>query len=75
MPKAPGNQAHNDVQMAGAADLTYTFAKPEMFMTFKCDVHPWMYAWVSVFDSPYYAISDQDGQVRHQKRAAGQIHG
>ncbi len=62
MPKAPGNQAHNDVQMAGAADLTYTFASPEMFMTFKCDVHPWMYAWVSVFDSPYYAISDQDGR-------------
>jgi hypothetical protein len=47
--------------MAGGADLTYTFPKPEMFITFRCDVHPWMFAWVSVFDSPYYAITDKEG--------------
>ncbi len=61
-PTVPGNDEHNDVQMAGGADLTYTFAKPEMFVRFKCDVHPWMFAWVSVFDSPYFAISDKDGK-------------
>jgi len=61
-PKVAGNDEHNDAQMAGGADLTYTFAKPEMFMTFKCDVHPWMFAWVSVFDSPYYSISGPDGK-------------
>ena len=48
--------------MTGGADLTYTFAKPEMFITFKCDVHPWMFAWVSVFDGPYYAITDKEGK-------------
>ena len=48
--------------MPGGADLTYTFPKPEMFMKFKCDVHPWMFAWVSVFDSPYYCVSDKDGK-------------
>jgi len=48
--------------MAGAPDLTYTFPKPEMFITFKCDVHPWMRAWVSVFDHPYFAVSDQSGK-------------
>ena len=48
--------------MPGGADLTYTFAKPEMFLKFKCDVHPWMFAWVSVFDSPYFAVSDKDGK-------------
>lgn len=62
IPKNPGNQPHNDVQMPGAADLTYTFASPEMFITFKCDIHPWMYAWVSVFDSPYFDISDKEGR-------------
>ena len=57
-----GNSEHNDVQMSGGPDLTYAFDKPEMFMKFQCDVHPWMFAWVSIFDSPYYAISGADGK-------------
>ena len=57
-----GNPEHNDVQMQGGADLNYTFDKPEMFMKFQCDVHPWMFAWVSIFDNPYYSISDADGK-------------
>jgi plastocyanin len=61
-PTVPGNTEHNDVQMSGGADLTYTFPNPEMFLRFKCDVHPWMFAWVSVFDSPYFSVSDKDGK-------------
>jgi plastocyanin len=61
-PTVPGNPEHNDVQMAGGPDLTYSFPKPEMFLRFKCDVHPWMFAWVSVFDSPYFAVTDKDGK-------------
>jgi plastocyanin len=57
-----GNQDHNDAQMPGGADLTYTFDKPEMFLKFQCDVHPWMFAWVSVFDSPYFSLSGADGK-------------
>jgi plastocyanin len=61
-PTVDGNQEFNDVQMPGGLDLTYTFPKPEMFLKFQCDVHPWMFAWVSVFDSPYFAVSDKDGK-------------
>jgi plastocyanin len=61
-PTVAGNEEHNDAQMPGAADLTYTFPKPEMFLRFKCDVHPWMFAWVSVFDSPYFCVSGADGK-------------
>jgi len=61
-PTVPGNEEHNDAQMAGGADLTYTFARPELFLRFKCDVHPWMFAWVSVIDSPYYSVSGPDGK-------------
>jgi len=56
-----GNQEHNDAQMAGGADLTYTFDKPEDFMKFQCDVHPWMFAWVTIEDSPYFCLSGKDG--------------
>src|SRR5215469_3329452 len=57
-----GNTEHNDVQMQGGADLNYTFDKPEMFMKFQCDVHPWMFAWVSIFDNPYFSTSGADGK-------------
>jgi plastocyanin len=56
------NPASNQVQMPGSPDLTYTFDKPEMFLKFQCDVHPWMFAWVSVFDNPYFAVSGPDGK-------------
>ena len=61
-PAVAGNPESNQVQMSGAADLDYTFSQPEMFLRFKCDVHPWMFAWVSVFDSPYFCVSDKDGK-------------
>ena len=61
-PAVAGNAEHNDVQMPGGPDLTYTFPQPEMFLRFKCDVHSWMFAWVSVFDSPYFSVSDKDGR-------------
>ena len=31
-------------------------------MKFQCDAHPWMFAWVSLFDNPYFAVSDKDGK-------------
>lgn len=49
-------------QMAGNPDLVYTFPAPENFLKFNCDVHPWMFAWVTVVDNPYFAITDKDGK-------------
>jgi hypothetical protein len=37
------------------------FDKPEVFIRFKCDVHPWMFAFVGVVDHPYFAVTDKDG--------------
>ena len=31
-------------------------------MKFQCDVHNWMFAWVTVVDHPYFAISGKDGK-------------
>jgi plastocyanin len=60
--KPVDNPESNQVQMPGGADLTFSFDKPEPFLKFQCDVHPWMFAWVSVFDSPYFAVSGKDGK-------------
>ncbi|HZR16284.1 MAG TPA: carboxypeptidase regulatory-like domain-containing protein [Verrucomicrobiae bacterium] len=59
-----GNPEKNMAQMPNGPELSFTFAKPEEFLKFKCDVHPWMFAWVSVFDHPYFAISAKDGTFK-----------
>jgi hypothetical protein len=37
------------------------FERPEMFIRSKCDVHPWEFAYLSVFDHPFYAVTAADG--------------
>jgi len=61
IPTVAGNPEENKAQMPGSAPLTFSFPKAEEFVKFKCDVHPWMFAWVTVVDNPYYAVSDKDG--------------
>jgi len=58
------NKEYNQAQLPNTPDLTFTFDKPEMFLRFKCDVHQWMFAWVSVFDHPYFAVSAKDGTFK-----------
>jgi hypothetical protein len=38
-----------------------TFKKTEDPFYIKCDVHPWMKAWTTVVDHPYFAVSDTNG--------------
>ena len=59
-----GNKEYNNAQMPNSPELTFTFSKPENFLKFKCDVHPWMFAWVSIFDHPYFAVSATDGTFK-----------
>ncbi len=61
LPKVSGNKESNKAQMPKAPDLEYTFEKPEIFVTYKCDVHPWMYAYVAVVEHPFFAVSGKDG--------------
>jgi plastocyanin len=59
-----GNTVKNEAQMPNGPDLTFSFSKPEDFLKFKCDVHQWMFAWVSIFDHPYFAVSGEDGSFK-----------
>ena len=38
--------------------------KPEHPIFIKCDVHPWMKSYVSVFDHPYFAVTDDTGHYK-----------
>jgi hypothetical protein len=41
--------------------LKKTFAKPEIMVKIKCEVHPWMGAYAGVVDNPYYGVTGDDG--------------
>ncbi len=66
-----GNKEQNMAQMPNGPELSFSFAKPEDFLKFKCDVHPWMFAWVSVFDHPFFAVSAKDGTFKISNVPAG----
>jgi hypothetical protein len=51
----------NRAQMSGTKPFEFVFDKPAIFLTFKCEVHGWMYAYVGVIDHPFYAVTGQDG--------------
>lgn len=42
-------------------EIVRKFSEPEVMVHFKCDVHPWMSAWVGVLPHPYFAVSDSTG--------------
>ena len=45
-------------------EKTLKIEKPEDFIRIKCDVHPWMNSYVSVFDHPYFAVTDENGNYK-----------
>ena len=59
MPEA--NREFNRGQpLPGVKDIA-TFTTPEVLIRFKCDVHPWMHAYVGVVDHPFFAVSGSGG--------------
>jgi hypothetical protein len=46
--------------------------KPEAMIEMKCDIHPWMRAYLGVFDHPYFAVSGADGGFALQNLPPGE---
>jgi hypothetical protein len=40
-------------------------------VSISCTIHPWMQAWVRVYDHPYYAVTDKDGNFEIKDAPAG----
>lgn len=65
------NQGFNRAMPAAVTEAEYVFDKEEFMFKVKCDVHPWMNAWVGVMTHPYFDVTGTDGKFEIKNVPAG----
>lgn len=61
-PTPKDNREWNQSQPPAAAPIDQSFARPELAIPVKCNVHPWMKSYIFVFKNPYFAVTGKDGK-------------
>lgn len=56
------NASFNRGQPATVKEMTTNFPKAEDMFQIKCDVHPWMAAYMGVFTHPFFSVTGADGK-------------
>lgn len=56
------NKQFNRAMPATLKEASATFDKPEDMFHIKCDVHPWMSAYVGAFTHPFFFVTGPDGK-------------
>ena len=60
--RAKNNRGKNFGQPTKGHTTDMSFPNPEVAIQFRCDIHPWMTAWVGVFPNPFFAVTDETGR-------------
>jgi plastocyanin len=55
------NTDFNQSQPPGAADIDHVFPRQEVLVPVKCNIHPWMRAYIGVVNHPFFAVTGDDG--------------
>ena len=55
------NNVELNVSLIPDTEHLHRFTKREVMVGVKCDIHPWMSAWVGVLDHPYFAVTGEEG--------------
>lgn len=56
------NRPFNQSMPGTLKETTTKFDKPEPVFQVKCDVHPWMSAYIGVFNHPFFSVTSTDGK-------------
>jgi plastocyanin len=56
------NKQFNRAMPATVKEASATFDQPEAVFQIKCDVHPWMTAYVGAFAHPFFSVTSTDGK-------------
>ncbi len=60
-PLPKDNREWNKSQTSSAPAIDYTFPRAELKIPVKCNIHPWMQAYIHVIEHPYFSVSGEDG--------------
>jgi plastocyanin len=60
-PIARMNREWNQSMAPGAGDIVEQFSRPEVMIPVRCNVHPWMRAYISVLPHPFFSVTDDKG--------------
>ena len=60
-PMLHNNASWDESQLPGSAPVKSIFDAPEFAANIGCMIHPWMQAYLFVFDQPYFAVTSTDG--------------
>jgi hypothetical protein len=60
-PVPKNNREWNRSQPPGAEDIVERFPREEVLIPVKCNIHPWMRAYIAVLNHPFYAVTGADG--------------
>ena len=60
-PMPNNNREWNKSQPHGM-EVEETFTREEIAIPVKCNIHPWMRAYIAVFKHPYFAVTDKNGK-------------
>lgn len=58
------NQEWNESQPPHAGEKVKRFTRQEVMIPVKCNIHPWMRAWIGVVNHPFFAVTGDDGSYK-----------
>jgi len=59
-PTPANNREWNKAELPGAR-VEEAFAREEIAIPVRCNIHPWMRGYIAVLKNPYFAVTKQDG--------------
>ena len=58
----PNNNREWNVSQPPGVPLEQVFAREEVAVSVKCNIHPWMRSYIAVLKNPYFAVTDKNGR-------------
>jgi hypothetical protein len=65
------NPGGNVLVPAGKSYTISNLVPDRTSVKLSCNIHPWMVAWVRIFDHPYFAVTDEKGKFEIKLAPAG----
>jgi plastocyanin len=61
-PTPQNNREWNLTQTPNGTPVEKNFAREEIMLPVKCNIHPWMRMYINVVKNPFYAVTGPDGK-------------